>query len=523
MAILIKHADALKALTGIVVQTSQQSMVGHWRSLWEGNADLNYERFVTVNKDSEGGAATMTNVTRGQRKKYTFKAHVQACKKWAGLIFNEQTDLQVSETVAENAATAELAFLDSHYEDVGVWSALEEHFPEMFGMGTVAVVTEFSSEYGIVHKFYQAEAIYPFETNQGRMRSVVFVSEFEWTDGKEYTLYNIHKENRTAQTHADGATPPAVIPGGTKSYTIQNIIVPKEGKDRVDVSDFGLTEEYISPVRLFAVFRPFNRKIRNFNDAFGVPVYHDHQDMIAEIDEIYDIKQVDTQSSRRIVFVDKDALVYDANGQANIPQHLHSTVISTKALEHGRGGELKSNFVTEFAPTPNMDKYSLELQAAVNRFSDAVGLGTDAFKLDRGQKATATQVVSESQEKYSNLKKHLSIIASEFQAFNAAILSVARENKVNTALDPAKPIGFFVQDSVVIDDETRREIALQEVRDGLRSVKSYLEEFRGLSGKELEEELALLEEASDQDDLIARLRQDNAGQNPKQGESEDEE
>ena len=522
MATLTKHADVLKQIAGITVQTSQEAMLGHWRELWEGNADQNFERFVTVNKDSGTGAVSMTNVTRGQRKKYSYKAHVQACRRWAGLVFNEQTELQVSETVAEGAASSELTFLENHYEDAGVWPALEEHFPEMFGMGTVAAVTEFSSEFGIVHKFYQAEAIYPFETNQGRMRSVVFVSEFDWTDGKTYTLYNIHKENRGARTYADGATPPAVVPGGTSSYTIRNIIVPEDGKDSVPVNTFGLAEEYISPVRLFSVFRPFNRKIQGFNDAFGVPVYHDYQDMIAEIDEIYDIKQVDVQSSRRIVFVDKEALVYDAQGRANIPQHLHSTVISTKALEHGRGGDLKSNFVTEFAPTPNMDKYSLELQAAVNRFSDAVGLGTDAFKIERGEKATATQVVSEGQEKYSNLKKHLSIISSEFQAFNAAILSVARENKVNTALDPAKPIGFFVQDSVVIDDETRREIALQEVRDGLRSVNSYLEEFRGLSGKELEEELALLEEASDQDDLMAKLRMGDMRQRQEQKPGDEE-
>lgn len=512
-----RDKDTLKGL-GILVDDSHLDQITLWRDLFEGESPDNYERRMVVSRDAKTGTVTANAIAKSDtttvrlRKKLSFNAHIQACKKWAGLFFNEKTDLKVSDTAVEeeggNAATKELEFLQQHYEDAGVWPMLEENFPEVFGMGTMAVVTEFSSDFGIANKWHSAENIYPIETFQGKIRSVVFASKFEWTDGKTYTLYNVHEEQRKKKTEAKGERGVFEIPSSDNEYRIRNIIVgPNSGKE-LTPEEFGLVSEYTSPVRLFAVFKPFNRKLRDFNNALGIPIYFDSIDMIAEIDELYDIKHDDTNKSRRNIFIDKDALTYDALGKANIPQYLWGTVISTKSLE-GRGGEQKYEPIKEFAPEPKMEKYSTELQAAVNRFSDSVGLGSDAFKIDRGQKATATQVISENQEKYVNLKKHLSVNTPEFIAFNRAILSVAVESLKRTDLDPSQAVGFFIQDSVIVDDETLREAALEEVRDGLRSKESYLEEFRGLSGKDLEEELARLNEASEMDDLTAKMINDN--------------
>lgn len=511
-----RDRDALKML-GILVDDSHLDQVTLWRDLFEGEGPDNYERRVMVSKDKKTGGVTSSAIAKGDtttvrlRKKLSFNAHIQACKKWAGLFFNEKTDLKVSDVAdeeeAENVASKELEFLQQHYEDAGVWPMLEENFPEVFGMGTMAVVTEFSSNFGIAHKWHSAENIYPIETFQGKIRSVVFSSKFKWTDGKEYTLYNVHEEQRTKRTEAKGTGGVVAVPATDNGYRIRNIITgPDDGNKPLTPEEFGLVSEYTSPVRLFAVFKPFNRKIRDFNNVFGIPIYYDSVDMIAEIDELYDIKHDDTNKSRRNIFIDKDALTYDALGKANIPQYLWGTVISTQAME-GKGGEQKYEPIKEFAPEPKMEKYSTELQAAVNRFSDSVGLGSDAFKIDRGQKATATQVISENQEKYVNLKKHLSVNTPEFIALNRAILTVAVESLKRTDLDPKQAIGFFIQDSVVVDDETLREGALQEVRDGLRSIESYLEEFRGLSGKKLKEELARLDAASEMDDLTTRMLQ----------------
>lgn len=580
-----KHKEFLQSV-GIGADDSHLAQVAEWRAIYECEGPDNYERRVLVSRDTgRASAVGHGESAHDLRRKFSFRAHVLACKKWAGLFFNERTGLRLQEQcgvaagdgsrdssgagglpAAQNGQSAqigqsgesaqsggaggkggigsageaskagetldtagstritsageiaginhaastagtvklgeatsadpatgilrgapELAFLEQHYEKAGVWAMLESNFPEMFGMGTVAVVTEFTPEFGIVHKWYGPEAILPVEVCQGQLRSVVFVSEFE-SGGERFTLYNAHLEKRGLKTLAQGRRGVWALASGN-GYIIRNIIRAQNGKE-VSCERFGIEAEYESEHRLFAVFRPFNRRVRGFSSGLGVPVYHDAQDMIVEIDELYDIKHDDTQKSRRNIFIDKDVLTYDARGRANIPQHLWGTVVSTQALD-GRGGELKSHFITEFAPDPKMELYSAELQAALNRFSDAVGLGSDAFKLERGQIATATQIISENQEKYANLKKHLSVISSEFTALNRAIVSVARQH-LGAELDPEIPIGFFVQDSVLVDDETSREIALREVSAGLRSRESYLAEFRGLGGAELEQELARL-------------------------------
>lgn len=515
-----RDRDALKMLD-IVVDDSHLDQVTLWRDLFEGEGPDNYERRVMVSRDAKTGSVSGTAIAKGNtvdvrlRKKLSFNAHIQACKKWAGLFFNEKTDLKISDVDAEeeseSTATSELEFLQQHYEDAGVWPMLEENFPEVFGMGTMAVVTEFSSDFGIAHKWHSAENIYPIEVFQGKIRSVVFSSKFEWTDGETYTLYNVHEEQRTKKTEAKGEGGVVAVPSSDNGYRIRNIIVGPDGGRPLTAEAFGLVSEYTSPVRLFAVFKPFNRKIRDFNNAFGIPIYFDSIDMIAEIDELYDIKHDETNKSRRNIFIDNDALTYDELGKANIPQHLFGTIVNTKALD-GKGGEQKYEPIKEFAPDPRMEKYSTELQAAVNRFSDSVGLGSDAFKIDRGQKATATQVISENQEKYVNLKKHLSVNTPEFLTFNRAILSVAVESLRRTDLDPSQAIGFFIQDSVIVDDETKRQGMLEEKSLGCRSLDSYLIEGRNLSGIALEEEKRRIREDSEMDDLTAKMiRGGNAG------------
>ena len=521
------HKDVLRSL-GILVDDSHLGKVAEWRAIYENNGEGNFEPVVSVDKNSNTSITVSGNTIGSveRRKKATYNAHVHVCEKWAALMFNEQTKLQVSETVAEGAATAELDFLKRHYQQAEVWKMIEGYMPEMFGMGTIALVSEYSSDFGIVHKWHSVENIFPIarEVCHGRIRSVVFASEFDWTDGKTYTLYNVHEEQRKKRISATGKSKLRRLPSNESTYRVRNIVISNEGNGSAPIpaEQFGLKGEFTSQAKLFSIFRPFKRKIGGFPDYFGVPIYYDAIDLLTLINNIFDFLGIDLDASGRLLLMDKDIFNYGPDGRAIVAQWVRRLIISTQALDSGKGGELKSNLITEYNPELRLEAIANALQNALDRLSDMVGLGPDAFKVERGNIPTATQVKAENQEKYSNLKKHVSVNMPDFEAFNRAVLTLALENE-RVKVNPANTIEYFFQDGVLPDDDALKAIALQEGRDGFRSVKSYLEEFRGLSGKELEEELALLQEGSDQDDLIARLRQDNASSPPKQDESEDEE
>lgn len=526
------HKDILAKL-GITVDDSHLSKAAEFRSWWDCTASSFFEREVTIKKETgevrQRSLAMADGVSVHRIKKKSYKIHIKACRHWASLLFNEHTDLEIkSHDDTDEARGAkyaeELAFLSAYYEneDAALWPEIERRMPEVFGMGALAVVTEYSAAHGIMHKWHSLENILPVECRQGRVRSVVFVSSFR-RGSDEYTLYNLHREIPGRAREARGGQGVLAYPSGVKGYEIENIIIKKRTSERESAEAFGLREKYTSDVRMFAVFRPFGRSIGGYNDAFGLPVYFDAVDAVAEIDDLYNDKCVDTLRSQRHIFWSKDLMNFDSSGNAIMPERLVGTVVATAALEQA-GGELKTEGVKEFAPELRTAAYSAELQEAKSRFFDDVGLGAD-FGLKAGGKgiATATQIVSEDQSKFINLKKHVSANAGEFMAFNRAILAASNENE-GKSFDTSAPIGYHIQDSVVVDDETRRKDALAEFEKGAMSLERYLTEHSGLTGNALEEELARIQDAgaAEMDAAMARVygdvKADNAPGQPGQKE-----
>ena len=498
----MSHKEILKKL-GYGVDDSHIEKVQVWRDIFERNTPESFDLQVRYNKNTGKAVQENYNTTKRVRKR-EYNPHIQACREWGSLFFNEHTKLVVDSDDADNTTkgTNELKYLNNHYNRTGLWANIEGQFPEVFGIGTVAIVTEYSSLYGVQHKYFPAEAILPIETRQGNICSVVFVSTFK-KDDKEYILYNIHKENTGTAKESQGEKGVVTYPTGqAESYTISNkVFLKSKGNDgttqgALSAAQFGLEEEYTSKVRLFSIFRPFNRRITGFNSAFGVPVYNDCIDQIFEINSLYNVKIEDTETSRRTIFIDSGILRFDTSGNASIPQHLYGVVVATDAMKTGKLGGEEQSFITEFAPNPHIDKYSTEIQAALNRFSKAVGLGNDAFRYDDTGIATATQIVSDNQEKYSNLKKHYSMMANEFVVLNRAILALANMNEAKS-FDLGLEIGYHVQDSVIVDDETLKKTALEEYNAGLMSAEYYLEKHRGMSGVELQIELERLKSAKE--------------------------
>lgn len=502
----MSHKETLKKL-GYVVDDSHIGQVVTWRSIFERTTQDSFDQNIRYNKASGKGSVEECHDTRQQVRRREYNPHILACREWGALFFNEYTDLVLDGDDEGDAnsrkGAVELDFLKQHYKRVGLWATIEEQFPEVFGVGTVAVVTEYSSHYGIQHKCFSAEAIFPIAVRQGKICSVVFVSSFKQGE-EEYYLYNIHEEIVGEEKKAGGEKGVVCLPTGkAERYRITNKVVKKvkggsaggAGPEAVLASNFGLLDQYESEARLFAIFKPFNRRLSGFNNAFGIPVYYDCIDQIFEINSLYNVKVIDTETSRRTIFIDKGILTFDESGAASIPQHLYGVVVATGAMEvGGMGGEQKS-FIHEFAPNPHIDKYSAEIQAALNRFSKAVGLGSDAFRYeDKRAVVSATQIVSDNQEKYSNLKKHHSLMAGEFVALNRAILALTNANE-QTSYDLSLDIGYYIQDSVIVDDETLKKTAIEEVAAGLMSVEYYLKNHRGLTGEALSKELAQLNEA----------------------------
>ena len=166
------NLDGIKKILaddGITLDTSGRAKIADFKAIYNNTAKSNFEYNTCVVKGQENRGAvdsgTVDTDTKS-RKKNLFKAHIHACKQWSALLFNENTKLEIKNPQEDEAfryrqALNALAYLEKHYENYGVWPFLEKQTHETFGIGTVGVVTEYSNDYGILHKAYSADAIIP--------------------------------------------------------------------------------------------------------------------------------------------------------------------------------------------------------------------------------------------------------------------------------------------------------------------------------------------------------------------------
>jgi len=484
----------LSELLGKVPDDSHVTKVKEWRNLLNGKIDVDEIFYTAVAQKANEIRNVLVDIQECKsitRKRFKYGIQKKACKEWANLMVNEHTklvDLAPDNSGEEQKSKIqpEIDYLTEIYTKKGLQKRLKTKLIETFGVGTFATVCETSSKYGIIPKFYKAESIFPLTVVNGEIRECVFVSELQ-KDKKIYTIYAVHEEILESEIIADGENKPVKTPKDNNIYLIRNFVF--EGEKKVNIEDLGYIKEYKSDVRLFSIFKPFNAEIEEFDNGMGVSILEDAEDNIREVDDIYDTKMLDLRSSRRILFMDIDLM-------SGIPlaQSVSDVTVFVKmdkaSFENGEA------LIKEFAPTPNMDKYNADLQDAVMRFNEKVGLGTDNFSNQTKGFATATQVILEDQDKYANLKDHNLSMASEFENLNRALLWCANDI-YRKNFDFNARIGLFVQDGVIIDEETRRDIAMREVNANLRSNKSYMKEFRGLQDRELEDELTLIAEAND--------------------------
>ena len=448
---------------------------------------------------NDGGDGLTNAYIKTTRDKFFLHPQKAVCKKWAGMLFNEQTDFKIFNIDADDKKTgaAEIAYLNEIYTKKKLWQRLEAAMIKVFGIGTKAFVVEYSREYGIVLCQYDADAIFPITIENGEITEVSFLSQIV-KSGATYSVLNVHTKRTDLEVKADGQSRPA---GTVKTigYKIRNFVFDKNNEP-VSIEALGYVSEaaeYDMPCRTFSIVKPFNREIEDFDfiqNTLGIPTYFDALDIVKEIDSNFDAKYLDTLASRKVIFVREDFLPKSKSGYL-VPEFVKNMLVVGKAASDLSG---QQEAMKEFAPQPRMKDYSEEIQNGLNRLSHACGLGSEEFKVQRGAVATATQIISENQEKFVNLKKHNSIMQGEFIALNRAILATANEKEgktFNLDLD----IGFFIQDSVVVDDETRKQRAREEVQAGLMSAEYYIENERGLQGDALTKELDLLKKQKEQD------------------------
>ena len=100
------------------------------------------------------------------------------------------------------------------------------------------------------------------------------------------------------------------------------------------------------------------------------------------------------------------------------------------------------------------------------------GFGEKKYEFKNGGVKTATEVVSEDNDLFRNLRKHELVLEQALVAMVVAIVDMLGVSK-------AVEVNIHFDDSIIEDENAERMRFLQEIRDGIRQPWEYRVEYLG--------------------------------------------
>lgn len=444
------------------VDSSFYTRIKLWDSWYRGNVAKfhNYRIYH--------GAGQHTNC---QRKSLGMAKKV--CEDIADLLLNEKVKITLGD---ETTST----FVNQVLEDANFNVQGNEYQERKAACGTVAYVPyltdmEIDEEGNVISAkikldYVVAHNIYPTAWENSRITECLFVFEKTY-NRKKYAHMQLHKKEP--------------IEGGGFQYVIENSVVLASdgaGKD--------LTEEQWNKIPYFEGLAPrvetgsdqpqfvidklniANNVDDDDTNPMGVSIYANACDVLAKIDLEYDSYANEFTLGRKRIFVAPEMLT-DANGEQvfdpndtvfyQLPEDFFK---DTREAMHEVDMKLR---VTEHEDAINND---------LNLLSFKCGFGTQFYRFERGNVATATQVISENSDLYRSVVKHEIILEDVLKDLIRVIIRLGKAANIADLVEDTD-ITINFDDSIIEDSSAERNEDRQDVAIGAMGLAEYRAKWYG--------------------------------------------
>lgn len=407
-----------------------------------------------------------------QRVRKTLNMPKKVCEDWANLLLNEKTDVVVEDK--QQDALWDLL------NKVNFWTKGNEGVEKTFALGTGAFVENVDADGNARLQFVTRNKIYPITFDQDRITECAFV--------------NVNSKTTTIQIHIKGTLfEDKVLLDKNGNYIIITMIYEKKTNDTSE--DIGeLVERNIfdtgSDLAWFQMYKPNIANNLDINSPMGISIYANALDTLQGVDLAYDGFCEEMRLGRSRIFVNKNLIRYDENGQ-------------TKTFDNNEsgfyyGGQAENTKPFEFySPTLRTESYFNGINNALNLLSSKVGFGENHYRFDKGGVTTATQVISENSEMFRSLKKH-EILLNEVIIGVCKALMYIHNNFTDDAFkfDLDANIEVRFDDSIIEDKETMKMTDRQDVNMGVMSKVEYRMKWYNEDEETAKQKLAEIEEAN---------------------------
>lgn len=430
-----------KAIGDRFGESEMRKHISEWNNWYCGKDD----DFHTV--EVNNGVAVV------KRPMYKLKMAKKVAEDWADLLFNEKTFI----TVNDSAATE---FLHGKDGCGGVFgknnfrAETNRLVEKAFALGTGAITVNIenaeldslgrlkkSPKGAVSLEYVGAENIFPISHKNGKAVDIAFAGCMT-VNGEELVYVQIHT------LESDG-------------YVIRS-------KMYKDSEEIALPENIAPTVRTgsdkpwFVLIKPNTVNNADTNSPMGMSIFAAATDILKGIDLCYDSLNMEFYLGKKMVFLRKDMLEQDGQGNFFAPQDCNRQLFMYVGDKNIDGDMIPQ----EFNPELRVAAHTEALRDQLRYLAAKCGLGERSYGFDNGNVVTATQVISENSAMFRALKKHEILLESAIITLVKTLLYIGKEI-IGLEISDGAEIAVIFDDSIIEDKQSKQKTDLELVKEGI--------------------------------------------------------
>lgn len=421
--------------------------------------------------ESRNGKADYTNTDHQLREREVKHLPIArtACKKLAGLIYNEQAEFKIDNEVA-NKFVNEILKQDRFNKN------FERYLESALALGGMAMRPYVDGE-RIRVAFIQAPVFFPSQANTQDVSSAVIAIKSVKSGRstiKYYTLLEVH------EWLADG------------QYKISNELYMSERKDqlggRVPLSDVyeGLEEAvtFNNLSRpLFTYLRTPGMNNKDINSALGLSIFDNAKTTIDFINTTYDEFAWEVKMGQRRVAVPAQTVrtFFDKNGDKVIMKQ-HFDPDQNVFVQLDSGADDTSVGIHDLTTDIRSDSYIAAINEGLRLFEMQIGVSAGMFTFDGKSMKTATEVVSENSDTYQLRNSIVAMVEHSISELIVSICELAKATGLyNGEIPTLDEITISLDDGIFTDKNAQLDYWSKALAAGLVPKRYAIEKALGMT------------------------------------------
>ena len=425
----------------------------------------------------------------------------KVCEDKASLLLNEKVSINLDND--NDSDTLMEVFKDNEF-----YVRANELIELSNAMGTGAFV-EFIEDDKINIDYITARNIIPITVINGEIINCAFVSVVRFKDDLTYYLNTHIKLEPLEPDNKEGIRKRQEqgIPANYEGYIIENRILKHEQRGLTDKSQFADMDDFVltdTDIPFFQIIKPNianNVCVTERSNGMGISAFANAISVLESVDTCYDNLDNEVRAGRkRLIVHDNLAQISIKTSGDNLFKPMfdqNDTTFFAANLEDS-SGNLKDP-IRAIDSALRINELEKALDTQLRTLSMRCGLGNNFYKFSGGQVKTATEIISDNNPLYKNVKKDEILLEKVLINLTKVILYLSNLN-----IDQEISINF--DDSIFEDTNQTRQNKLLEYNSGLIDKVQYFVDVYKMTADQAMKMVQDMEERmieeEDSDDLV---------------------